>query len=220
MKINSNPIKNQDPAIRKVRVMYLVPSDATPREDYKIAIADAICHLQQWYLEQMGNGKTFKLCHPVVEVLRTKHDAKWYATHPAGDYHLWFWNNVLADAFALTGAKFNDPKFVWVFYIDAENDAGQYGGAGTNGVAVLPQHDIHGLIGLSNEPISRWIGGLGHELGHAFGLPHPPGCEEDQSLPESQCLMYLGMYKYPDTFLLAEDRGKLSQSPFFRGYEV
>jgi hypothetical protein len=203
--------------MQTVRVVYLVPSDANPREDYRNAIAHAITHLQQWYLAQMENQKTFRLTDTVVEVVQTKHKARWYATNPAGEYHLWFWNNVLADGFALTGASFNDPNFIWIFYIDAENDEGQYGGAGTSGVAVLPQHDIHGLMGLSNEPISRWIGGLGHELGHAFGLPHPPGCEEDQSLPESQCLMYLGMYNYPDTFLLAEDQEALNQSRFFVG---
>jgi hypothetical protein len=202
-----------------VRVIYLVPSDASSREDYKTAIADAILHLQQWYLEQMKNGKTFALCNPVVEVVRTKHKAKWYASHPAGDYHLWFWNNVLADGFALTGASFNHPNFIWIFYIDADNNTGQYGGAGTCGVAVLPQHDLQGLIGLSKEPILRWIGGLGHELGHAFGLAHPPGCEAEQSLPESQCLMFLGFYNYPDTFLLAEEREILNQSVFFRRVE-
>jgi hypothetical protein len=200
-----------------VRVIYLVPSDANPREEFKIAITKAIKHLQQWYLAQLGNGKTFKLNDPIVEIVRTKHKTKWYATHPAGEYHLWFWNNAIADGFALTGASFNNPNFIWVFYIDADNQEGQYGGAGTCGVAVLPQHDLHGLIGLSNEPIWRWIGGLGHELGHAFGLPHPSGCEEDQSLPEAQGLMYLGFYNYPDTFLLAEDREMLNQSRFFVG---
>jgi hypothetical protein len=202
-----------------VRVVYLFPSDASPRQDCILAINKAIKHLQQWYLAQMGNGKTFALTKPIVEVIQTKHKAKWYAKHPAGEYHLWFWNNVLVDAFALTGATFNDPNFTWIFYIDAENDPNQYGGAGTQGVAVLPQHDLDGLMGLSSEPIMRWIGGLGHELGHAFGLPHPPGCEQDQSLPESQCLMYLGMYQYPNTFLLAQDKEKLNQTRFFGMYE-
>lgn len=199
----------------QVRIIYLVPSDVYPREECKTAIVEAVTHLQQWYLEQMGNDKTFKLSNPIVEVVHTYHHARWYATHPAGDYHLWFWNNVVADAFMLTGAKFDDPNFVWVFYIDAENDEKQYGGAGTNGVAVLPQHDLEGLMGKRNEPILRWIGGLGHELGHAFGLCHPPGCDEDRSLPESECLMYVGLYKYPNTFLLPEDKERLNGSPFF-----
>ena len=203
-----------------VRVVYLVPSNTSVRQECKIAIANAFQHLQLWYLKQMGNGKTFTLNDPIVEVVRTNHDDKWYAKNPAGEYHLWFWNNVLTDGFALTDAKFDDPNFVWVFYIDAENDREQYGGAGTNGVAVLPQHDLCGLMGESNEPILRWIGGLGHELGHAFGLPHPPGCEENPCLPECQSLMYAGMYNYPNTFLLPEDKERLNRSRFFNNMVV
>lgn len=200
--------------MKTVRIIYLVPSDSHPRKEYKNAITKAIQHLQWWYKEQMG-GISFILNDPILEVLQTKHEAKWYAENPAGDYYLWFWNNVLADSFTLTDAKFNDPNFVWVFYIDAENKIEQYGGAGTNSIAVLPQHDLSGLIGESDEPISRWIGGLGHELGHAFGLPHPPMCEENPCCPECQSLMYFGFYNYPETFLLSADQDILNQSPFF-----
>jgi len=200
--------------MQKVRLIYLVPADSYPRKECINAMTEAIQHLQWWYSEQM-EGKTFTLNDPVVEIVSTNHPAKWYAQNPAGEYYLWFWNNVLADGFTLTDAKFNDPNFVWVFYIDAENDPEQYGGAGTNNIAVLPQHDLCGLIGESDRPISRWIGGLGHELGHAFGLPHPPECEENPDCPECQSLMYFGFYNYPETFLLSEDQEILNQSPFF-----
>ena len=45
-----------------------------------------------------------------------------------------------------------------------------------------------------------------HELGHAYGLPHPPGC--DQSLPkcDSNALKWSGFYYgFPDNSYLRED---------------
>ncbi|MBW4506379.1 MAG: hypothetical protein KME64_07710 [Scytonematopsis contorta HA4267-MV1] len=204
--------------IKKVRIVYLVPKNAQFSQEYCNSITDAIKYLQEWYAKQMSQEKTFELNDPIVEVLHTEHLADWYSQNINGEYKYCFWNNVLADAFTLTGAGFNDSENIWIFYIDAENASGQYGGAGTSGIAVLPQHDLQGLIGKSTEPISRWIGGLGHELGHAFGLEHPPGCDENQMLPEASCLMYLGYCKFPDTFLLPEDINILNQSPFFSIY--
>jgi hypothetical protein len=55
---------------------------------------------------------------------------------------------------------------------------------------------------------------LGHELGHALGLPHPPGC--DQGLPscDSNALMWLGYTTWPQTHLRPADRATLDASPF------
>ena len=79
-------------------------------------------------------------------------------------------------------------------------------------MAVLPAHDLRGLVGLEPLGVNRWIGGLGHELGHAFGLRHPPACE--MSCPFGP-LMGLGYLTYPDAFLLPEDKAILNASPFF-----
>lgn len=64
------------------------------------------------------------------------------------------------------------------------------------GLAVLPRADIDGLLGLSQSTLCRWVGGLGHELGHAVGLDHPPGCDADQSQKPCKSLMYLGYLSY------------------------
>jgi hypothetical protein len=200
-----------------VRIIYLVPSDRPARIDYLNVTTAAAEHLREWLWDAIGDSETFALNTPVVELVRTPHEASWYVTHSSGrEPPLWFWDNVLSDGFALTGAIFDDPRFRWVFYIDSENAPGQVTGAAA-GVAVLPQHDLLGLIGQTPEPVCRWVGGLGHELGHALGLPHPPECEGptgDQSRPNCQSLMYLGYLTYPNTFLTTEDIDRLRQNPF------
>lgn len=213
---------------RVIRMVYLIPSDKEFQQDYAIKMENAIRHLQIWYRNELRNGKSFSLHTPVVEVYNTSHPAIWYQTNPAGsDHRFWFWINVLSDGFALTGGRFNDPDNRWIFYIDADPACNQIGGAGTSGVAVLPANDLRGLAGQQNIPICpndspdpfgvcRWVGGLGHELGHAFDLPHPRECEDDD--PNTFCpsaLMWTGYAIYPNTSLLRADKDILNQSPFF-----
>lgn len=113
-----------------------------------------------------------------------------------------------------------------MFYIDSDPACGQLTGAAA-GVAVLPANDLRGVAGEENIPlcagqpaddagVCRWVGGLGHELGHALGLPHPLACEDGN--PSTECpsntLMWLGYITYPDTFLLESDKVTLEESPF------
>jgi hypothetical protein len=215
-------------ATRVVRVIYLVPADAVVRPDYTDRLTKAIEHLQIWYRNEMGAATTFTLHKPVVEVVQSAQVTAWYSTNPVGDNpDLWFFFNVVADAFALTGGGFFDPNNIWVFYIDSDPACGQLVGA-TSGVAVLPANDLRGLAGEPNIPpcpgqppdtagVCRWVGGLGHELGHAFGLPHPPACDDADpaTICPSDTLLWLGYITYPDTYLLDEDKATLRTSPFF-----
>jgi hypothetical protein len=197
------------------------------RDEYADRLKAAVEHLQIWTRNELGAGTTFSLNKRPVEVVQTSHVAAWYSTHPAGEFLLWFWNNALADAFALTGGNFFDPNNTWAFYIDADPDCGQLVG-GTSGVALLPANDLRGLAGETNIPpcfgdptdtagVCRWVGGLGHELGHAFGLPHPAACTDSDSntVCPTNTLLWLGYITYPQTFLLEEDKEILVQSPFF-----
>jgi hypothetical protein len=59
------------------------------------------------------------------------------------------------------------------------------------------------------------VGGLGHELGHAFELPHPAGWEQFAFDRSGGSLMAMGFRSYPETFLNPEDIETLSASPFF-----
>lgn len=201
-----------------VRVVYLVPADREPRADYARAITNACGHIQRWYWEQLGRQRTFVLHDPFPEIVRMRHPERWFATNARrAKQTQWYWENLLGEAFELTGARFDDPAHRWVLYADAEHDPGQSVGAAA-GVAVLPEHDLRGLLGEAQpghlQGAPRWVGGLGHELGHALGLPHPPACEKDGSIPEAQCLMWVGYAKYPATFFLEEEKRLLFASPF------
>jgi hypothetical protein len=204
-----------------VRVVYLVPSDRLIHSEYKAAIADAIANVQGWYHHEL-DGKTFLLRTGkravIVEIYVTSHVASWYTTNPNGcDVSIQFWCNALGDGFTVTGGDFNDPLNIWLFYIDADPACGQITG-GTSGVALLPANDLRGLVGQPNQPpcveeppdtagICRWVGGLAHELGHAFKLPHPSGCQDSDPATDcpSDALLWLGFRDYPETYLLPED---------------
>lgn len=225
----ANPKRIPEPV---VRVVYLVPTDRVASDEYVDRLEAAIRHLRIWYRNEMSDGTTFSLHKPVVDVVQTSYVAAWYATNPAGDPIVWFFNNVVTDAFALTGGRFFDPNNIWVFYIDSDPACGQLVGA-TSGVAVLPANDLRGLAGEPNVPpcasdppdtagVCRWVGGLGHELGHALGLPHPSECADSD--PTTVCpdnaLLWLGYITYPETYLLNEDEMTLMQSPFFSDVHV
>ena len=195
---------------KTVRVVYLVSRDRQVSTEYAQAVEHAIRDLQVWYGHQL-NGVTFKLHEPVVEVARSEQPADWFSNHPQGaNRDDWGYNNTLAEVGRILGAKLNDPHFIWAIYSDGPGNTGR----GGSGVACLPEDDLLGLVGRhpTQKDPQRWIGGLGHELGHAFGLPHPP-----DKVRDADAIMWAGFYgKYPAPCYLTEsDKKTLLQSPFF-----
>ncbi len=214
----------------EVRLVYLVPTDRVARPEYVRGIERAARHLQRFYRDQIGTGVTFRLHDPVVEIVTTGHAADFYAstTRPGEGMSNWWWGNVTEEGFALTGGGFDDPDNIWIYYNDSDTACGQTGGAGTSGVAAMPANDLRGLAGIVGVPACpddpmwwyeyppcRWIGGLGHELGHAFGLPHPPGCDSGASSCDMGALMWTGVYSYPDAYLRDDETSVLVRLPFF-----
>ena len=201
---------------RTVHVVYLVPSDKHVQPTYVANLENAIKHLQAFYHNEIGNGRSFSLASPVVTVVNTPNPSSYYAQ---GSGQFEFHSRILEDGLAATGGAFFRDKDIWLLYIDADPPCGSATG-GNEGVATFPANDLRGLAGVPIVPICpgdppqpnrcRWVGGMGHELGHAWNLPHPPGCEQGLAECPSEALMWTGFSSYPNTFLLPEDLALLA----------
>ena len=204
----------------RVRLFYLVPADKEINPVVAKGIERAIRHLQIWYQQQLG-GKTFTIGYPVVTIMKTPHPTSWYTTTPNGSKEWWYWYNAADDGMRLTNGSYNDPNNVWVYYLDADPAEGQAGGATAGKVVVVSGYDVRGVSGgrgwYETDRIPRYVGGLGHEIGHAFGLGHPLGCEQSGPNCDYNALMWVGYASYPNTYLTGTDKWLLSyQSPFFQ----
>ena len=123
----------------------------------------------------------------------------------------------MAEAFALTGGSYNDSRYVWVYFLDADLPKMPQGGGG---VALLLRQDIVPQVGM--QPSCLTMGAIAHELGHAFGLPHPPDCESHRKLdgePECSSMSYLGCYHFPYARFQPEERERLLRSRVFAAME-
>lgn len=202
---------------KKVHVLYIVPSDRSENPAYTANLATAARHLQGFFQSKLG--KTFTVTDPVVQVV---HSAKSSQQLQSGTFD----SNLRAEANALTGLDVsNDPNDRWLLYLDAaapcNNGTGALGSAAT-----FPANDLLGLTQQTTldvcsgqpdtqQPRCRWVGGMGHELGHTLGLPHPRGCEDGDTTvtcPQN-ALMWLGYITYPDAIFTSDDVARLNQDP-------
>ncbi len=206
------------PSGGQVRMLYVYPRDRAVRQDYLAAIQTAFRDLQSWFASQLG-GPTFTVATPQPQLCQLPQDAAFYAVDS--------WSKVMSDVQGCAPVSWHSQSTTWALYVDIVHACNAPGrlGAGGDGVLMLPRQDMDGLVGARylddcgveyNLPPSRYVGGAGHELGHAFGLPHPPGCEQGAPTCDTNALMWLGYAAYPNTYLRPEEKALLLSTPFFR----
>ena len=175
-----------DPPTGTMRVFYLRPSDVPLDQRYPDGIGQVMVEAQSFFQQQLG--KTFKLNSPIVEVVVGEHERSWYEnTANGGDKYWWAATNAqqeIARRFHLT---IPDPRWMVVSEVSAEGTGA--GGGATGGWVLLPGHDADGGASYPSNK-ARWVGGMVHELGHAFGLP-------DSTSTDGTC-MSASFYGWPN----------------------
>ncbi len=182
------------------RFIYMVPADKAFNPLYVPGIENVAIDLQRWFNEQL-DGSTFILNNPIVEVINSDKDAIWFQENPNIFFPKRFWpfENALSEAHRTLGAQIFDPNHAWVVFVDTPD----INGAGKGHFAYLTGNDLEIITG-KNKNISsfdRLIGGVGHELGHAYGLPHSPDIPENRN-----AIMWSGIHTYPDAFLTEDEK--------------
>lgn len=217
-----------------VRPIYMVPSDRQYRQDYNDLIVGAFRTVQEFYAAQ--TGKTFTVAHKPV-LCQMPQNGEYYSTFStdSNGNTIGTWQKLEAALNACLGSTFSQTADYGVYPdIPGATCGGAYRiGAGRERLTFLGHTDLRGLAGetgFTNEPCGTgtdwrtgpwgYTGGLAHELGHTFGLPHPdlsacatPWPADCQYAYES--LMYIGYGDIRKTYLLDADKTKLNTSPFF-----
>jgi hypothetical protein len=165
-------------------VFYLRPSDVPFDQKYPDGIGQVMIEAQTFYKQQLG--KTFKLNDPIVEVVVGEHVQSWYENTPAGGEKYW-WSATNAEEEIWRRFKLPDNRWMGVSEVSAEGDGA--GGGAMGGWVLLCGHDADGGKNYPAEK-ARWVGGMVHELGHAFGLP-------DSTSTDGTCLS-ASFYNWPN----------------------
>lgn len=182
-------------------MFYLYPSDVTFEQRYPDGIASVMRDAQAFFEQKLG--KTFVLDDPMIEVVEGEKPRAYYEnTNADPDKYWWSVFNGAAELKRRFGVRDYDSRWVIVEEISAEGNGA--GGGGGGGWVLLPGHDADGAAGYPANT-SRWVGGMVHELGHAFGLP-------DSTSTDGTC-MSASFYEFPNcTFTDSQKNGILTGS--------
>lgn len=199
----------------RIHLVYAVPQGVAFNPDDKTALGNAAVSLQSWYLGQVG--KTFSIASVKPTLC--------HLPSPASEYLVNTWAKIFTDIQPCANITYASKHADWIVYAAVDHTCNAPGpiGEGTAGLDILGIQDLNELVGLPvsecgesfDYPPSRYVGGLGHEMGHSFGLPHPPGCDQGQPTCDYDALMWAGYASYPDTYLRPDEITPLLKSPYF-----
>jgi len=205
-----------------VRVVYMVPSDRTPDPRYIATLEQSVLSLQLWLRDQMPNRTSFRVHHPLVNVVKTEHPEAYYRTNDTGGGDLVFWDNVRDDTFLHLDTDWDDPDNVWLVYADADEACGQRAGAVAH-LAVFPKNDLRGLTGeervppCGGEPDTngrcRWVGGMGLLMFIGMGVPNP-AAEDCDVACQNALLTWFGYNAFPDAIVSEAQQDYLTGTGF------
>jgi hypothetical protein len=188
-----------------VMAYLITPTDQSFNPDYYRGVKAAMLNIQNWYKDQLGDGKTFMLNPIVIDTLSGLHSSSWYdadngpdisTTEPIHAYY-----NVKYEMKQLLGANFDTVHHVYFAFVAAPfNDQTIPRGLAAEGLDNVQR--------ISGDKPDQWRGAAAHSLGHAFGLEETP-------VQDTDALLSYGYKKYPNCLLRPFEKDSLNASPFF-----
>ena len=231
-----------------MRVIYATPSDVDYNPRYMTALATTFTDVQNWYADKL-EGRTFQLHSPTPEHCELDGPSDRYSIAGGWDQvilDLEGCANILASphtygqlrgmieaqptwSYASNGVP-HSRYYTWAVYVDAASDCktSELGRGGPKRLTIMGREDLIGLAnkegntnhcGYQRTQVS-YLGGTAHELAHAFGLDHPPGCDDGLPTCDWDALMHLGYNNYPDTYFTEMDIERLNRNRFIRALET
>ena len=195
-----------------VQIVYAMPSDKEIKQEYVTAVGEAALHVQGWYADRL-EGRTFELSASIPDICHLPGPAEYYERQHG-------WNRILADLQPCAPVANGSPFYAWAVYADVPYDCEQSElGRGGAGVTIMHGLDLEGVVNGATQcgfvgNKWRYIGGLAHEIGHVFGLSHPPGCDKGLDTCDKEAMMGRGYSIYPNTYFTEADIEVLLESPF------
>ena len=214
-----------------VRVLYAVPADRDFVPRFEEFVRDSMLDIQLWWRDQLG-GLTFHMHDPVPQRCRLAQDADYYGR--------WSWGRVTEDLQACAAVHHGDEDNDWIVFVDVDPACAPDGTVGNfedghnqlyrggDGLAIMNYSSQE--AGFENMlkgddwtwtycdegpwagSVSGTVSGMAHEIGHTFGLPHPPGCDAGLPTCDFESLMHSGTI--PNTYLRPDDKEMLFRSAF------
>lgn len=207
-----------------VRMIYAVPSDGAPDPDHAAEMVRAVMDLQLWYREEM-EGSTFAIASPMQHCALPGTEAEYLELTDHRWDRFYRIRDDVRDACADILYDRDFVSLVWVA-IDDHCESRVLGAAGRPsetraGYAIMElpfEYSYAAQCGSGSWDRGRWVGMIGHELGHGLGLHSPEKAHADCEEGDDRCLWSLMKrhYRWPETWLLDSERELLRQSEFVR----